>query len=83
MRGLVNNICISGWLNNIYELRRVLRSFDKLVDERERIYQMDLRMRKQYLRQKWEVNGIEMEKQRRRDNLHNFTDAYPLNGQNC
>ena len=63
-----------GHVNIIYELRRVLRSFDKLVDERERIFRMDLRKRKQYLRQKCEVNGIEMEKQRRRDNLHNFTN---------
>ena len=63
-----------GLVNNIYELRRVLKSFDKLVDERERIFQLDLRKRKQYLRQKCEAEGIEMEKQRRRDNLHNFTN---------
>ena len=63
-----------GLVNNIYELRRVLKSFDKLVDERERIFHLYLRKRKQYLRQKCEAEGIEMEKQRRRDNLHNFTN---------
>ena len=64
-----------GNANNAYQLRRELRSYDKLADERERIYRKDLVARKQNLRQKYKANEVIVEKQRQRDNLHNFINT--------
>ena len=51
-----------------------MRSYEKLIDERGQIYKMDVREEKQNLRQRREEDDIQMEKQRGRNNLHNFTN---------
>ena len=65
---------IRGRLNSLHEIRRTMRGFEKLKKKREETYKLDVKDRKKRIRLEDQEARIRREHQRKRDNVHNFTN---------
>ena len=66
---------LRGRLNSLYEIRRTLRSFEKLKKRRETTYKLDVNDRKRRIRLRDLEDKMWREQQRKRDSVHTFTNC--------